>query len=366
MDNIDVKIWLSKRLTRKKRKGKAVYSYAVQWRDPRTGKKRTETVGRDRAYAEQALEQRRRELETGVKTGITRITYDEFVQEHLWQLENQLSAGSYREHELVLKQFKGVCDPQTLTTIDFQMLERFRTARIKTGVSPATVNKGLRTFQSILERAAKRGYIKQNPFRGNRQALWVREPEPVVRTLESVNFQKLLDGCLDDRWRAICTLGYYAGLRRSEILHLEWDDVDFDGQVLHVRNKENHATKSRKNRSVPMSSQVISALQKLTRLSIRDSFVFKNLFGGQMINNVSRDFAQIVVRAGLTDDQDKPRYTMHDLRRSCATNLLRVGTPPKTVQRLLGHANLTTTMTYYAGVENKDLRDAIKRLEQTA
>ena len=70
-----------------------------------------------------------------------------------------------------------------------------------------------------------------------------------------------------------------------------------------------------------------------------------------------------ILRAGLTDTRGKPRFSMHDLRRSCATNLLNAGVPPKTVQAILGHSCIETTMKYYAAVEAKDLRAAIDRLE---
>ena len=78
----------------------------------------------------------------------------------------------------------------------------------------------------------------------------------------------------------------------------------------------------------------------------------------------------VVVLAGLSsgpvDDDGRARFTVHDLRRSCAPELLRRGVAPKTVQRILGHANLTTTMKYYAAVTDKDLQSAMKRLESQA
>ncbi len=353
-------VWLTKR------KGKHGYRYAVQWCDPRTGQRKTESVGSDRAYARQCVAERRRELLTGLYREITAITWDDFVTEHLRQLESSLSEGSYVEHERTLRQFKATCNPKDLTIIDFQLLEKFRTSRVTDGVSPATVNKCLRTLQSAFERAVKRGYLKVNPFKGNRRALWLKEPEPVPTILEPEDFQALLNACQDDRWKAICTIGYYTGLRRGEIVALEWQDIDFESGILHVHNKEDHTTKSGKNRSVPMTSQVITALQALRVDMFQSKYVFKNTAGRPMFNNFFSCFERIVKRAGLVDDKGKPLFSVHDLRRSCATELLRRGVAPKTVQRILGHADLSTTMKYYAAVKDKDLRDAIQRLEETA
>ena len=122
--------------------------------------------------------QLRQELLSGEYSGLTPISYDSFAAEHLQQLGSTLSEGSYVEHQRALRQFQTACQPKDLTVIDFQMLEKFRSARIEDKTSPATVNKALRNLQAALERGVKRGYIKTNPCKGNRKALFVPEPEP--------------------------------------------------------------------------------------------------------------------------------------------------------------------------------------------
>lgn len=297
---------------------------------------------------------------------LPQITYEQFVTEHLGQLESQLSKGSYDIHERTLKQFRDVCKPKDLTVIDFQMLEKFRTSRVKDKVSPATVNKYLRTLQSILERAVKRNYIAINPFKGNRKALWVPEPEPTPRILEREDFTALFEACRDDTWRAVCVMGYYTGLRCGEMVALEWDDIDFEAAEIQIRNKADHATKSRRNRTVPMSSHVMKALGALKAGKLPRGPVLRNEIGGRVLNNFQRSFGNLVKRAGLVDENSDPLFTAHDLRRSCATEMLRRGVSPKTVQEILGHADLATTMKYYIAVTNKDKHDAIARLERKA
>lgn len=351
-----------------KRKLKRGYSYAVRWTDPRTGKRRTESAGKDKVYANTIAAERRRLLCNGLYRDIRSVSYDNFTVEHLTAIESQLSKASYAEHERTLKQFKDVCDPKDLTVIDYAMLEQFRNSRVKDGISPATVNKCLRTLQSILERAVKRGYIKVNPFQGNRRSLWVKEKQPVPKNLEIDEFLTLYNACADDRWRGIVTVGYYAGLRQGEILALEWSDIDFDKKVLHVHNKEDFKTKSGKNRSVPMAAEVITVLQTLQHSRFKSSNIFAKCGEGgkQKKSNVSRDFSILVKRAGLVDDQGRPRFTMHDLRRSFVTNLLATGTDPKSVQALAGHSSVTTTLNYYAAVRTKGLTAAIDRLSKLA
>ena len=138
-----IKVWVVKR------KRKTGNSYAVQWQDPRTGKFRTEKAGTDKAYARQKAADRRKELLAGVYKEITSISWDDFVREHLEHVKISLSAASHKQHELVLRQFKEICEPANLTVIDFSMLEKFRLVRSADKVSPATINKGFATLQSI-------------------------------------------------------------------------------------------------------------------------------------------------------------------------------------------------------------------------
>lgn len=339
------------------------YSYVLRWVDLRTGREKSESVGTDKVFAQHMAAKRRQELLSGASVGITKIDFDSFVAEHLGHIANTLSLGSYKQHELVLRQFRDVCHPKEPASIDFQMLEQFRSARIEAGVSPATVNKSLRTLQGALERAAKRGYLVKNPFRGNRKSLFVPEAEPAPIALEPEEFRNLLAACPDSRWRGICAVGYFAGLRQGEILALEWSDLDFGSGVIHVRNKADHRTKSGKNRDVPMSAEVVSALRSLQHGRFKSQIVFVGdaLSGRKMSNNVNRDFAAIVKRAGLVDGQGRPKFTMHDLRRTFVTDMLAVGTDPKSVQALAGHASVQTTLRHYAAVKAKALSEAVDR-----
>ena len=352
-----VKCWV------KKRKLKKGYSYYIEWQDPRTGKFRTESSGTDKAYARQKAADRRKELLSGLYKEIIAITWADFVQEHLQRIEATLSAGSHKQHEVALCHFGRLCQPKNLTVIDFTMLEKYQLTRIADDVSPATINKELRTLQSILERAVKRGYLKVNPFKGNRKALWLCEPEKDVIVLKTGEFETLLNACPDEQWEGVCIIAYYAGLRCGEILALRWDDVDMKTEILHVRNTESHLTKSRKIRHIPMSGEVIQALKQLQIHRFKNR---NNVFSESMIHNVRRGFGGLVVKAGLTKENGKPKYSLHNLRKSFGTNQANSGTSPKVLQKLMGHSNIQTTMSYYINADIEEMRKAVNRKVDTA
>lgn len=352
-----VQVWV------KRRKTKKGYSYAVQWVDQRSGRVKTESCGRDKALARHKAAERRRELLNGTYSEIVPVSFDDFKTEHLEQISGVLSEGSKIEHELALGQFKAACNPNNLTSINSPMLEKFRNARIDAGVSKATVNKGLRSLRSALEYAVKRGYLKANPFKGHTKALFLKEPEKEPVFMEPHEFKKLLAACPSDFWRGICLIAYHGGLRKNEILNIRWQDIDLENEIITVCNTDEHLTKSRKNRKIPMTQSVKAVLEKLRKSIFVSDYVFNNKENRPIINNFYRDFSIVVVKAGLVDKEKKARFSIHDLRRSCATELLRAGVPPKTAQRILGHANLETTMKYYVGVKDEDMTAAVKKME---
>lgn len=159
----------------KPRGKRTVYSYAVQW--VHHGNTRTESYGTNKELAERMMNRKKDELESGLYKEVKPITFDNFVEEHLDLLPNVQgkSNGTYAETERVLRFFRNICQPVNLADVDFRMLEQFKKARA-VKLSPATLNKDLRTFQAALSLAVKRGYLKENPFKGNRQALYVISP----------------------------------------------------------------------------------------------------------------------------------------------------------------------------------------------
>jgi len=111
----------------------------------------------------------------------------------------------------------------------------FRSKRLASGSSAATVNKDLRQIRSVLSYAVDAGLLRANPLLRWRQMM-IKEPEKVVRVVEEEEFAKLIAACDDSGFRAFMVVGYRQGLRRTEIVNLRWDAVDLERQILHVVN----------------------------------------------------------------------------------------------------------------------------------
>ncbi len=141
-------------------------------------------------------------------------------------------------------------------------------------------------------------------------------------------------------WRdkAILETLYSAGLRIHELVQLNDDDMDVLGEVVRVRGK------GKKERLAALGGPAIETLQKYLEVRARSTRgpLFVNRFGGRMTaRSMQRMLKKYLIAAGLD-----PSLTPHKLRHSFATHMLDAGADLRSVQELLGHANLSTTQIY--------------------
>ncbi len=169
----------------------------------------------------------------------------------------------------------------------------------------------------------------------------IMDDEQVQRLLDVPNTQTLLGA----RDRAILELLYCTGLRISELVELNMDDIDFLSDAVHVK------TPGRKERVIPIWSSGIQALQNYITLrnkqsQIDASFANRILFinkNGQRLSSrsVRRKMDKYLIKADLD-----PSISPRTLRHSFAVNMLRGGSDIHTVRELLGHQSLSTTRAY--------------------
>jgi site-specific recombinase XerD len=132
--------------------------------------------------------------------------------------------------------------------------------------------------------------------------------------------------------RSILSLTYSVGLRVSEIVNLKIEDIDSKRMIIHIKN-----AKGRKDRIVPLSQKVL----ELIRIYFKEYKPKEHLFNGQVGIKYSSSSCNQLVKKYLGKS-----YHIHQLRHSCATNLLENGTDLKIIQKILGHSNVKTTEIY--------------------
>jgi integrase len=204
------------------------------------------------------------------------------------------------------------------------------------------------------------------------------EPEYVVgQGLKPDEAKKLLATAKSERLHALYVLALYLGLRRGELLGLQWEHVDLDACTLQVVQSlqrvggklQLKAPKTRKSRrTVPLPPPVVEALkahkiaQGKERLAAGPDWhdtgtVFASAVGTPMEpDNLRRSWYR--VRKVLPE----PLPRVHDLRHTCVTLLLTEGVAPHIVQEIVGHSAIDVTMTIYAHTSLEEKRKALRLL----
>lgn len=250
-------VWITRR------KGKRGVSYRLRWVNPRTGKWESLACGRDQKLAQQEKDRIRAELRDGLSGKVPETAIDAFI-EQLPRLMAGRSVHTVSKTVRSVKLLEELCKVGCLSAIDRGCIMSFRSKRLDSGATPATVNKDLRQIRSALSYAADAGLLRENPLLRWRK-LMLRVADKVVRIVEEDEFSTLLDGCDNGAMRALLTVAYRQGLRRQELCNLRWSAVDLDRGILHVLNvaEEGELTKSRKNRSLPLHPLAAAVLADL-------------------------------------------------------------------------------------------------------
>lgn len=182
---------------------------------------------------------------------------------------------------------------------------------------------------------------------------------PVVLSQEEVT--RLIEATTNPMHRTVLMLLYGTGIRRTEASQLKVSDIDSQRMVLHIRQG-----KGARDRDVPLSGKLLQALREYWRWRKPKHFLFPSSAGhrGQeqpisdkTVWHVCKGAA---IRAGI-----QKKIGPHTLRHSFATHHMEAGTDLRTIQLLLGHANLEHT-TVYLHLSHRHLHAATSPLEQLA
>ncbi|MAE63560.1 MAG: tyrosine recombinase XerC [Phycisphaeraceae bacterium] len=251
-----------------------------------------------------------------------------------------------------IEEGESTCE-RSMATADAMVVRRFLAHLDGFGYSPATTARKIATLRSFYKWLVKRGRVTTNPM------LLIRTPKQTKRLPKAISVElvdKLLSmpdnrDTLGARDRAILETLYSTGVRVSELVDLNRNDLDLQGQTLRIRGK------GKRERIVPLGSHALAAVRHYMTLlepdprfrAMREKSavdpavpLFVNKNGGRLSSrSVRRKLDKYLVQAGL-DSTISP----HTLRHSFATHLLDNGADLRSVQELLGHQSLSTTQIY--------------------
>jgi site-specific recombinase XerD len=268
--------------------------------------------------------------------------------------ERGLSSHTVDAYRRDLSQFATFCERrriERLNEIDRRTVRRFLAHLSTRGYAARSIARKASAVRSFLDDAVRRGLIAANPAAGVPQP---KRPATLPKAVPKATLGRYLDDLVgtepvDRRDRAILELLYGTGLRVSELAGLRVADVE-GREFLTVTGK------GRKQRVVPIGAKARDAL---------DAYVT----GGRdrLRGDAARDTLFVGVRGGPLGERGIRRVVRarlgtfpHSLRHSFATHLLEGGADLRSVQDLLGHADLATTQIYTA-VTREHLRETYQR-----
>jgi len=262
--------------------------------------------------------------------------------------ERNASAHTIKAYRTDLAQFAEYIGPQSWRDIDHILIRGYLANLYERGLSKTSVARALAALRSLYKWLAQEGEVEQNP------AALVATPKlpkklPRVPTIEEVN--TVLDSAMPEcsafaeRDQVILELLYGCGIRNSELIGINLNDIRWSSEVILVRGK------GRKERYVPFGDSAKSAVQSYLAARQRvlgetkhtqEKALLINLRGQRLTTrSVGRIVKQIAVARGLSPDVHP-----HTLRHAFGTHMLEEGADLRAIQEMLGHERLSTTQRY--------------------
>ncbi len=233
-------------------------------------------------------------------------------------------------------------------------LEAFKQHQLERKVSDTSINIWIRALVAVFSYAVKRQYLSKNPFSLSLTIKIAKKP-PLFITQEE--FGKLLGIVKNETLRDFYTVAGNTGMRLSELLNLQWSHVSLEKKQIGVVNTEEFTTKSGRSRIVPMNQLVYDILSRRFTNRNGSLYVFHKSNGYKYEKNfISHRFKKYVVEAGLNN-----KYHFHTLRHSFASWLALNEVPIFSIQQLLGHSSVNTTL-QYAHLSSSVLHSAVNKI----
>jgi len=291
-----------------------------------------------RQMAERAL----RRIEDDICAGrfsLEKLTRDDhylsdFFDNYLQKSEGEKSESTIKRDKNVFTNFEGFTGNVPLDQITSSLIEDYkRYLKDSRGFSMSGINIELRHLKAAFSYAVQLTLIDENPFMGVKM-MKVEQRKPVFLTKDQA--RKLLSVAEGYSVYHYILLALHTGARISELASLKWKNIHLEQKQIKVMGKGS------KERTIPIHDTLVDYLNTLPR---KNEYVAP---GMRNIHNIDRKFRKITDACGLHE------FRFHDLRHTYASWLAQNEIGIKTIQEILGHESIKTTMIYvHIAAENK-------------
>ena len=267
--------------------------------------------------------------------------------------------------------YLGNLEIQSVHPLDIQ---RFYTVLRKKGYADGHILLVHKTLHMIFQAAIQKKWIRTNII----ELVSLRDRKTYQPTIyDESELRKLLSVIKDSLIETPVILALYTGMRKGEVLGLQWSDIDFEGKMIHVSRvlkKEGNKvilgtlkTES-SNRILTVSGALLAYLAKCREKqteAVQNDPQKVMLTGYVCCNSKGKPFHPNTISSqfrNMLNQNDLRPIRFHDLRHMHATMLLKMGVPVKVVSARLGHTKIQTTMDIYVHADREMDEDAAEQI----
>lgn len=323
-----------------------------------------------KADADYLLACRKKEVAEGTAPVVQKrnrnFTFNDLAEKYKTFCQNQ---KGHQKKESLLNKLVQEFGAVKLINFNLAMIEGYQARRLSEArpplkgketprppARPATVNRSLEVLKHAFTKAYDWEMIPEEVLKRLRKVKKTAENNRRLRYLSIEESRNLVDAA-ENHLKPILITALNTGMRRGEILNLQWDQVDLKHGFILLTEE---MTKTERRREIPINTVLREVLQKqIRRLDV--PHVFYDPETGKPYQDVKRSFGTACRRVGIRD------FRFHDLRHTFASQLVMNGVDITAVSKLLGHTTLTMTLRYahLAPDHLKNAVDVLSRLQSS-
>lgn len=289
---------------------------------------------------------------------------DRYIEKFMRFLEIEKNASKHTvlNYSIDLKSLNDFLKDEPLEKIDNIALRRYLVHLKENNLSKTTVARKIAAIRSFFRFLCRDGYVKTNPASS---LATPKRNKHLPKFLGEADVAKLIespegDRVSDFRDRAILETLYSTGIRVSELVGLDVERIDQIGGIIKVYGK------GKKERMVPIGEKALRAIREyLNKRRHEEAKATKALFLNKSGGRITDRSIRRLIEKHIRKTSIKEKISPHTLRHSFATHLLDRGADLRSVQELLGHANLSTTQ-IYTHVTTERLKSAYEKAHPRA
>lgn len=344
------------RLVRRKNKP----NWFIRFIDEQTGKQKDKSTGcENREDAESVLEEflrQRRAIRAGLAVMPNQFTIAQALDDYA---HYKMGSASAERLSYSMEHILEFWQDQTLDFVNIETVERYRKRGLNNKRAQSTIRRELIDLRSAINHA-----INMNRVMAMKFPKLPKDSKPKQRWLTEKEFAHLLWAAGQDyrskfTLRLFLIIAFYTGARKSAIMELEWDQIDFEQNTINF-NKSSAEETNKQRAFIPMPPEVWRfLLRRFQRYSNQNSFIFHQLNNPtKRIKSIDKGFRSAVKRAGLK------KVTPHTLRHTRVSLLLQSGFKQVTVSEFV-KVSQPTIDKVYGHHSNADLKDIANSLGRT-